>query len=90
MQMKSECNRASPQEILRIHYFGIRIIFPFYGLNCQALFMQVIYLPILSTQEFPVPLLLAVNVCIGAYMDSNFVPKCTAREAAQPFISNIG
>lgn len=52
--------------------------------------MQVIYLPILSAQELPVPLLPAVNVCIGTYMANNFLPKCTARETAQPFINNTG
>lgn len=90
VQMKSESSRASLQEILRVHYFGIRIIFPFYGPNCQAFFMQVIYLPILSAQDLPVPPLRAVNVCIAAYIAGSFLPKCTARETAQSFISNMG
>lgn len=68
----------------------ILIIFPFYGPNCQVLFMQVIYLPILIAKELPVPPLWAVNVCRGAYMASNFLPKCTVRETAQSFFSNIG
>lgn len=90
VQMKSESSRAFIWEILRVHYFGMWIIFPFYGPNCQAQFMQGICLSILSAQELPVPLLWAVNFCIGAYMASNFFPKCTARETAQSFISNIG
>lgn len=52
--------------------------------------MQVIYLPILSAQDLPVPPLRAVNVCIAAYIAGSFLPKCTARETAQSFISNMG
>lgn len=90
VQMKSESSRPFLWEISRVHFFGIWIIFPFYGPNCQALFMQVIYLPILSAEELPVPALWAVNVCVGAYMASNFLPKCTARETAQSVFSNVG
>lgn len=66
------------------------MIFPFYGSNCQPLFTQVFYLPILIAQELPVPPLQAIDVCIGTYIAGDFLPKYTARETAQSFISNIG